>query len=462
MILSLPKWLAFQTYKYETEDSRTFISNERTHEYILLEGLSSDLWKVLSDTEDYDKVKAWAKEKGLLEELDGFLKALQDQDLLLRDIKNNSEIDTDIQPVGCDDESRTLELKSNMTEWCYKQGYLFSLFVELTYACNLHCVHCYNPKNISSVQIDFDRMKQIIDEAKEIGCFNITFSGGECTLNKDFLKIVEYARNQRMSVEIFTNGQTLYDNPELLDKLINLYPYRIGLSLYSLDEQTHEKITAVKGSYHKTLRVIEKLREKNISVEIKNFLLNTNCKDCIAVKDYARKINASSVADLSLIPTMEGDKKTFKYVVGEEDLYELYTNPESPLYLKNIKKRNIKELQNESLCYAGCYTLCVTPSLEVQPCVSLPINLGNLSEVTLKEVWGNALNKNADSKLYQWQQVTFKELKECYKEDYCQYCAYCPGMGMLENGFLMKSDVLCNQAKAKMKAYNKLNTEVHS
>ena len=49
--------------------------------------------------------------------------------------------------------------------------------------------------------------------------------------------------------------------------------------------------------------------------------------------------------------------------------------------------------------------------------------------------------------------VTFKDLKECYKEDYCKFCAYCPGMGMLENGFLKKSDVLCNQAKAKQKAY---------
>lgn len=461
MQLSIPKWLAFQTYMYGTESSKTFISNERTHDYILLEGLSSDLWKIISDTKDYNKVKAWATEKGLLGELDEFLKTLQEQDLLLNDVKNNSKFNANIQPVGCDDESKTLKLTNDMAEWCYKQGYLFSVFVELTYACNLKCVHCYNPKNISNVQIDFNSMKQIIDEAREIGCFNITFSGGECTLNKDFVKIIEYARNKKMSVQIFTNGQTLYDNPELLDKLINLYPCRIGLSLYSLDEHTHEKITAIKGSYHKTLWVIEKLREKNISVEIKNFLLNSNCKDCIAVKDYARKINASSVADLSLIPTMEGDKKTFKYVVGEEDLYKLYTNPESPLYFKNIKKRDIKNLQNESLCYAGCHTLCITPILEVRPCVSLPINLGNLSEISLKDIWENALNKKANSKLYQWQQVTFKDLKECYKEDFCQYCAYCPGMGMLENGYLMKSDILCRQAKAKMKAYNKLNTEVH-
>lgn len=457
MLIKIPKWLSYKTYMYGTKESRTFISNERTHEYVLLEGLSSDLWKILSDTEDYDTVFSWAQEKGLVNELDGFFDALQAQDLLLKDINDISEVDTNIQPVGCEDEDETLKLEADMSDWCYKHGYLFSLFIELTYACNLKCVHCYNPKNINNVQINLFKIKQIIDDTREMGCFSITFSGGECTLNKDFIEIVEYARSKRLSVEIFTNGQTLYDNPELYNKLIKTYPYRIGLSLYSLNEDTHEKITTVKGSYHKTLSVIEKLRAENISVEIKNFLLNTNCKDCIAVKDYAKKINATSVADLSLIPTIEGDGKTLQYAVMEDDLYELYTNPESPLYFKHGKMRDISKMQDESLCYAGCYTLCVTPNLEVRPCVSLPINLGNLKETRLKDIWQNAITQKADSKLYQWQQVTFKDLKECYKEDYCQFCAYCPGMGMLENGYLKKSDVLCRQAKAKMKAYNKIN-----
>ena len=142
MKITPPKWLSFKTYMYDTDDSRTFISNERTHEYVLLEGLSSDLWKVISDTEDYEKVRGWAEEKGVAEELDGFISSLQAQDLLLKNIDDFSKIDTNIQPVGCNNEKETLELQSEMAQWCYNHGYLFSLFVELTYACNLKCVHC--------------------------------------------------------------------------------------------------------------------------------------------------------------------------------------------------------------------------------------------------------------------------------------------------------------------------------
>ena len=381
--LSLPKWLAFQTYKYGTDDSRTFISNERIHEYVLLEGLASDLWKVISDTEDYTKVKEWAETKGLAEELDSFIEELQAQDLILSDITENSNIGTEIQPVGCDNEEETLKLEEDMMKWCFKNGYLYALFVELTYGCNLKCVHCYNPKNINNVQIDINKMKEVIDQARELGVFHITFSGGESTLHKNFIEIVEYARSKRMSVEIFTNGQTLYDNQDLLERLVKTYPYRIGLSMYSLDGDTHEKITSVKGSHNKTLSVIKELRARNVNIQIKNFLLNINCKDCISVKKFADEIKANTAGDTSLTPTIEGDTKNFQYIIGEDDLYELYTNSESPLNVKNQVKRDIEKIKNEGLCSGGSFSLCVSPTLEVHPCVSLPINLGNLNEVIL-------------------------------------------------------------------------------
>ena len=89
----------------------------------------------------------------------------------------------------------------------------------------------------------------------------------------------------------------------------------------------------------------------------------------------------------------------------------------------------------------------------------MQLNLGNLNEVSLKDIWQGAINKDKNSKLYQWQQVSFKDLEECYKEDYCAFCSYCAGMGMLENGYLKKSDVLCRQAKVKQRAYKDLQKQ---
>ena len=452
----IPNWLAFKTYRFGYEDSKTIISNEYKHEYVLLDGLSSDLWNILVNAHISDEILVWAKKNGVIEELDNFIEQLKQQGLILDDVKSGitqTQLNTNIES----NENETIQLENDMKNWCFEHGFLYSIFVELTYSCNLKCIHCYNPKHMNNVQIDFDNMKKIIDDAYEIGCFKITFSGGECTLDKDFLKIVEYARKKRLSVEIYTNGQSLYDNKEIFDKIKNLYPYRIGLSLYSLDENIHDKITGTKGSCKKTIECIKQLRENNIYVQIKNFLLSINYQSCIEVKNFAKSINASCGTDLSLIPTIEGNKKTLLLEVKENELFDLFSNSKSPLYSKNVSLKEFSKIKNATPCYAGFSGVSISPKLEVHPCVSLPINLGNLKETSLKDIWENALNKNPESKLYQWQQVTFKDLKECYKEDYCAFCAYCPGMGMLENGFLKKSDVLCRQAKAKQKAYQILN-----
>lgn len=95
----LPKWIAYQTYKYGTMSSRTFISNERIHEFVLLEGLASDLWKVISETQEYNKIKKWAKNKGVINELDGFIEQLRDQDLLLDNTSLKTNIATEIKWV---------------------------------------------------------------------------------------------------------------------------------------------------------------------------------------------------------------------------------------------------------------------------------------------------------------------------------------------------------------------------
>ena len=57
---------------------------------------------------------------------------------------------------------------------------------------------------------------------------------------------------------------------------------------------------------------------------------------------------------------------------------------------------------------------------------------------------------------FRMQKVRIADFGECHKEEYCAFCDFCPGMGYLENGFLKKSDVLCMQAKTKMKAYKYL------
>ena len=451
----VPPWVSCHTYLWGSEESRSYISNEKTHTYILLEGAASDLWKLLCDGVPEQELYVWAHEKGLEGQVDSFLDELAAQGLLAG---GNFAAETDgvfYAPMRADasgeEEATFIE---EMQNWVLQHNGLFSLFFELTYRCDLRCVHCYNPKDMAAIELDVDLCKQAIDDAYALGCFRITFSGGEATYHSRFLELVAYARSKRISVEVFTNGQRLYEDEKLFRKLLALYPYRICVSLYSTDEVMHERVTSAKGSFQKTESLIQNMRKQNVNVQIKNFLLNFNCLDCIKVKQMAQEIGATSVADISLIPTIEGDKKTLQFVLSEEDLFRLYTDPDSPLYVgdKFVPIDHALRL-NDAPCSGGFSGLCINPVGEVTICVSMPMIVGDLRKISLQEIWKGAMKKDQESQLYQWQKLRLADYTQCFHEEYCAFCHFCPGMGYLENGYLKKSDVLCLQAKVRMKAF---------
>ena len=65
---------------------------------------------------------------------------------------------------------------------------------ELTYACNLSCVHCLSssgrrdPRELSTEQC-----KAVIDELERMQVFYVNIGGGEPTVRADFWELVDYA-----------------------------------------------------------------------------------------------------------------------------------------------------------------------------------------------------------------------------------------------------------------------------
>ena len=452
----IPPWISTHTYFYNTDKSRTYINNEKRHTYLQLDGLSSDFWYLLVQN-DLQMFDSFINRNDLANQVKTFIDMLEKQGLIIYDLSelDNIEVFDDLEIINKkSDEDLESKFIQERNDWLLENNFLASLFFELTYRCNLKCVHCYNPKNISYIEIPFEKIKEIIDDAYDIGVFKIILSGGESTTYTRFIELVKYIRYKKMSVEIFTNGQLLAVDDALYNELVSIYPHQICLSLYSTKKEKHENVTGIPGSYKKTYELIKKLRSDNVTVQIKNFLLNFTCDDCINVKNFADSIGANDIADLSLIPTIEGDKKTFEYVVDDNNLFELYVNPESPLYIgENPKFFDIEENKDTSPCLGGYTGLCVSPTLDVNICVSMPKPLANLNNISLKDLWNGAVTHNENNELYKWQKITNSDLKECYKHEYCKFCHYCAGMAFLENGYLKKSDILCKQAIAKFKAY---------
>ncbi len=81
---------------------------------------------------------------------------------------------------------------------------------ELTYACNLACVHCLSssgrrdPRELSAAEA-----RGVVDELAAMKVFYVNIGGGEPMLRPDFFDLLAYAVDHQVGVKFSTNGTRL-------------------------------------------------------------------------------------------------------------------------------------------------------------------------------------------------------------------------------------------------------------
>ena len=78
---------------------------------------------------------------------------------------------------------------------------------ELTYACNLACVHCLSSSGRRDpAELSPAEARGVIDELAAMKVFYVNIGGGEPMLRPDFFDLVGYAVDQKVGVKFSTNG----------------------------------------------------------------------------------------------------------------------------------------------------------------------------------------------------------------------------------------------------------------
>ena len=128
---------------------------------------------------------------------------------------------------------------------------------ELTYACNLACVHCLSssgrrdPRELSTAQC-----KSIIDELERMQVFYVNIGGGEPTVRPDFWELVDYATAHHVGVKFSTNGVRI--TPAVAARLAASDYVDVQISI---DGATADVNDAVRGdgSFAMAVRALENL-----------------------------------------------------------------------------------------------------------------------------------------------------------------------------------------------------------
>ena len=139
--------------------------------------------------------------------------------------------------------------------------------LELTLKCNLECVHCYSSSNML-MKDDFktEDWVRILEQGAKLGCRQVQLIGGEPTLFRDLLLLVEKSRELGYRfIELYTNATLLTDAQ--LDELKS-HNVHIATSFYSHLPETHDAITQRKGSFERTVGAIKLILSKRMPLRV--------------------------------------------------------------------------------------------------------------------------------------------------------------------------------------------------
>lgn len=99
---------------------------------------------------------------------------------------------------------------------------LSEISIEILQRCPNRCIYCSSHSNPQATHlIPFEIIKNIIDDAKCLGCKTVCLSGGEPFLHPQILDIISYIAKKRLTCYVYTSG--IYMKDDVYSSLPNEY-----------------------------------------------------------------------------------------------------------------------------------------------------------------------------------------------------------------------------------------------
>lgn len=259
--------------------------------------------------------------------------------------------------------------------------------IAVTNACPQNCEYCYNKDRTGKV-IDTATIKRIIQDLKELGVFWLGFTGGEPLLQKDLVKITEYAGND-CAVKLFTTGCTL--SKELARDLRNAGLFSVSVSLDHWKVEQHDKVRRYAGAFQTALKAIEIFKHiGGVHVGVSAVLSKDMIKN-YQVEEFLDFLKGLEIHEawLSECKPSIAEFWTDDLVITEQERLNLVELQDRYNKERKITVNYLAHFEGKEHfgCNAGHKMVYVDPFGEVGPCVFIPMSFGNVKEKSIKTIF---------------------------------------------------------------------------
>lgn len=235
-----------------------------------------------------------------------------------------------------------------------------SLNIELNSGCNQKCVFCpfhgkYAPNTPKPAVIKFERVKQILDEAKRLGIGEKEvgfYLAGEAFLYKELAEVVAYAKQLGFQYTFLTSNGALA-TPDKMKAVLDAGLNSIRFSINAVDRESYKAIHGM-DDFDKVLDNVSFMREY-IDENHLNVATSISCvitKKTLGIQKQFKDLFGKYVDDILFIPVMVNRLNADEAFLEEHQL---------------VDESNAR-INPDFICPMLFDTMYINADLEVVPC----------------------------------------------------------------------------------------------
>lgn len=286
---------------------------------------------------------------------------------------------------------------------------------ELTYACNLQCIHCLSSSGIRDTrELTTTEAEAVIDELERMKVFYVNIGGGEPTNRPDFWHLVDYCVEHGVGVKFSTNGSRI--DAEVARRLAASDYVDVQISIDGADAATNDAVRG-EGSFQTAVTAMRHLHEAGFGeFKISVVMTRHNIGQLDQFKQLAQRFGAQ-LRLTRLRPSGRGADSWHELHATNDQQTELYNwLIERPDVLTGDSFFHLsalgKPLPGLNLCGAGRVVCLIDPVGDVYAC---PFVLHDEFKA------GNVRNRGGFTAIWRASEL-FAEMREPQSAGACASC----------------------------------------
>ena len=269
---------------------------------------------------------------------------------------------------------------------------LMSALLELTYACNLDCVFCYNDLSLGGERLSLEQYEELLEDLASLGVLNLSLSGGEPLAHPRFFEIAARARTLGFVIRLKTNGHAVKQSVARRIRE-EVDPFVVEVSMHGATPETHDRQTQVPGSFERLIDNVRGMKALGMRVQVNSVLTQWNEHEVETMLDLAEELGVRMQIDPEVKPKDDGGLAPLALEASEEgqtryrEALDARANHDGSTVSSAIDERKTAMAGTDKHCGAGSNNIAVDPYGRVLPCVQWRVPVGNLHEQRITEIW---------------------------------------------------------------------------